>query len=208
MYIVEGRPGSIERTAFLFSDELTRAPTTPVHLIRAARSGLAVSTGWLIALVVMFADTLMSAAWAADGLDSPYGVALLFPLPLFGMLCAARVLTDPDNNIGAMIVLVPFHLLMLAPNIGFAMGWTGWSIVRVLLLGSLVLENDSAGAFSVDDDGCSQRRLEPGERCAVRILFAPAEAGVASGVVRVAHGQGTVSVAMSGVGALAQVRER
>ena len=54
-----------------------------------------------------------------------------------------------------------------------------------LQLGRLELSGPEAGDFRRAGDGCSSRRLAPGERCTARFAFAPGETGERRAVVRI-----------------------
>lgn len=139
MKVVSGvepqRDGS--RTAFLIAEDLPRGDDRPRLLIVGAWCALVVSTGWFLLIV--------GAALFIELEDIGPELLTLTVVPLFGMTMSVRLMRNNDD-IGAMICLVPLHLFGALPmlgatliNVGSVAAFIAMAIVSTLTLAPPIL---------------------------------------------------------------------
>ncbi len=97
------------RTAFLIAEDLPRGDNRPRLLIAGAWSALVVSASWFLLIT--------GAAMFADLEDIGPELLALTVIPLFGIFMSIHLIRNNDD-IAAMICLVPLHLFGALPMLG------------------------------------------------------------------------------------------
>lgn len=112
MKVVSGATRDGSRTAFLIAEDMPRGVDRPTLLIAGAWCSLAVGIGWLVLIIGV----------AIFGYPEEIGPAILAGtiVPFFGIVMAARLIRD-DDDIAAMISLVPLHLFGTLPMLAITL---------------------------------------------------------------------------------------
>jgi len=129
MKVVSGTTQDGSRTAFLFAEDLERGDDRPRLLIAGAWCSLVVGIGWfaLITATALFADLE----------DIGPELLVLNVVPLFGIVMAGRLLRNNDD-IAAMICLVPLHLFGTLPMLGMTVISVG-SVIGFMALAAVTV---------------------------------------------------------------------